>query len=74
MIGWFFIQAAWHATAAQAGGLKDTLSRIAAGPFGRGLLMLIAAVLVLYGVYCGVLAVYCRIHIAAGAHARRTLA
>ncbi|WP_407542747.1 DUF1206 domain-containing protein (plasmid) [Deinococcus radiomollis] len=70
VIGWFFIQAAWKAASSQAGGLSDALSSIAAGRFGSLLLVLIAAGLVLYGVYCGVLAVYRRIHIAQGAQSR----
>ena len=67
VIGWFFIQAAWKAASVQAGGLKDALDAIAGSPFGPVLLALTAAGLILYGVYCGVLAVYRRIHIAPGA-------
>ncbi|WP_189092491.1 DUF1206 domain-containing protein, partial [Deinococcus ruber] len=66
VIGWFFLQAAWKAASAQAGGVKDALDALASSPFGPGLLALIAAGLILYGVYCGVLAVYRRIHIAQG--------
>ena len=70
VIGWFFIQAAWKAASAQVGGLKDALGSLASGPFGSLLLVVIAAGLVLYGVYCGVLAVYRRIHIAQGAQSQ----
>ncbi|ULH17692.1 DUF1206 domain-containing protein (plasmid) [Deinococcus sp. KNUC1210] len=64
VIGWFFLQAAWKAASTQAGGVKDALDALASSPFGPGLLALIAAGLILYGVYCEVLAVYRRIHIA----------
>ena len=64
VIGWFFLQAAWKAASAQAGGLKDALDAITDSRFGPVLLALIAAGLVLHGVYCGVLDVYRRIHTA----------
>ncbi|WP_407541677.1 DUF1206 domain-containing protein (plasmid) [Deinococcus radiomollis] len=70
VIGWFFIQAAWKAASAQAGGLKDALDAIAGSPFGPVLLALIAVGLIAYGAYCGVLAVYRRIHVASGASNR----
>jgi hypothetical protein len=63
LIGWFFLQAAWKSAPDKAGGLKDALTTLASQPFGQVLLALVALGLMAFGLYCGVLAVYRRIHI-----------
>ena len=63
LIGWFFLEAAWKTASAQAGGLKDALNTLASGPFGQWLLALVAVGLIAFGLYCGVLARYRRIHV-----------
>ncbi len=63
LIGYFFLQAAWHADPSRAGGLQQALSTFATAPYGRFLLGLAGVGLAAYGLYCWVQAVYRRIRI-----------
>jgi len=61
LIGWFFLRAAMTANAGEARGLDAALATIAAQPFGKFLLALVAAGLVAYGAFCFVQARWRRI-------------
>ena len=52
IIGWFLVRAAWWHNAGEARGLGGALGKLAAQPYGRFLLAVIAAGFVSYGIYC----------------------
>jgi hypothetical protein len=60
LVGGFLVQAALQADPDEAGGLDQALTTLQQQPYGPWLLGLVALGLVLYGVYCGVNAVYRR--------------
>lgn len=66
LIGWFLIQAAWQADPQEAGGLGEALQTLSAQPYGPWLLMIVAAGLVLYGLYSLALARFRRIYFRPG--------
>ncbi|SFG24692.1 protein of unknown function [Halobacillus alkaliphilus] len=51
LIGYFFVQTALTSDASQAKGLDGALSEVASNPFGQWILGVVAAGLILYGVY-----------------------
>ncbi len=62
LIGAFLIYAAWLGDPGQARSLEGILDAVAAQPFGRVMLAVLATGLGMYGVYCLVEAKYRRIH------------
>ncbi|MCD2323368.1 DUF1206 domain-containing protein [Sphingomonas sp. IC-56] len=61
--GWFLLAAAWHARAAEAGGTGQALRTLRDQPYGPWLLSLVAAGLILFGIFSFVEARFRRIHV-----------
>ncbi len=61
MIGWFLIQAAYQSNANEAQAIPGTLETLLRQPYGSLMLGVVAAGLVIYGLYMGVNARYRRI-------------
>lgn len=63
VIGWFFLTAAWHARASDAGGTGQALRTLREQPYGPWLLSLVAAGLILFGIFSLVEARFRRIRV-----------
>ena len=63
IIGWFLLAAAWHARAAEAGGTGQALRTLREQPYGPWLLSLVAAGLILFGIFSFVEARFRRIRV-----------
>ncbi|MBB5711938.1 DUF1206 domain-containing protein [Sphingomonas xinjiangensis] len=61
--GWFLLAAAWHARAAEAGGTGQALRTLRDQPYGPWLLSLVAAGLILFGIFSLVEARFRRIRV-----------
>lgn len=73
MIGWFLIQAAYKSNANEAQAIPGTLETLLRQPYGSLLLGIVAAGLVIYGLYMGVHARYRRIRPPQSADPRQLL-
>ena len=62
LIGWFLMQAAWHARPGASGGLDKALQTLAQQPQGHWLMGLVAAGVTAYGIYVLAQARYSRIY------------
>lgn len=63
LVGWFLLAAAWHARASEAGGTVQALRTLRSQQYGPWLLSLVAAGLILFGVYSLVEARFRRIRV-----------
>ncbi|MDV3455745.1 DUF1206 domain-containing protein [Sphingomonas sp. HF-S4] len=63
LVGWALLAAAWHARAQEAGGMSQALRTLRDGPFGSLLLAIVAAGLMLFGVYSFIEARFRRVRV-----------